>query len=415
LEKVNVERGQPSESTGVLRLQSSAGISSVIFGVRNLSFSIYLGNPFINLGPAVIGLLFTVSQVTGAVCAIPIGVLADRLGRKKFIVLSRFLQAVGFLPLIFFTDVPPIFMGMLLLDTGSAVASAPFSALLADKSPLEKRNSVFSHNYVAISVGSAIGSAASMIPPYLRDNYGFGGVQSYNPLFIILFLVGLASLVVISTVHEDKASKESQLNAQERRKTGGLESANKILKYSLTMVLIQIGAGMIVQLFSLWLSIAFGVNELELGPLYVAINLSMGAGYYLANWLATLMGSVRSIVVTQFMATVLLVVLPNIPSFQIVGIVYILRTALMNMSSPILTSFVCGIVPANERASALSISNSAGAIARAAGPALGGYEMTLSLALPFYICGAMYGVSTVIFYTFFKRTKPGECDQSSSS
>lgn len=405
-----MESRQRSESTGLLRLQSSAGISSVIFGVRNLSFAIYLGNPFIRLSPAVIGLLFTMSQVTGAVCAVPIGVLADRWGRKKFIVLARFLQAVGFLPLILFTDVPLIFAGMLLLDTGSAVSAPPFNALLADKSPLEKRNSVFSRNSMAISVGSATGSAASMIPPYLRDNYGFGGVQSYTPLFIILFLVGLASLGVISTVHEGKRDKEGELSAQKRRKTGGLTSANKILKYSLTMILIQVGAGMIVQLFSLWLSIAFGVNELELGPLYVIINLSMGAGYYLANWLAALIGTVPSVVLTQFIATILLVVLPNIPNFQIVGIVYILRTAIMNMSSPILTAFICGIVPTNERASALSISNSTGAIARAAGPALGGYEMTISLALPFYICGTLYAISTVIFYAFFKRSKPGECD-----
>jgi len=406
-----MENNDLAESTGVLGLQWSAGISSVIYGVRNLSFAIYFGTPFIGLGPAVIGLLFTISQVTGAVCAIPLGVLADKYGRKKFIILARALQAIGFLPLVFFTNVPLIFFGMLLIDTGSAIVSPPLSALLADKSSLEKRNKVFSHNYVAQSLGSAVGSAAAVIPPLLRNDFGASGVQSYSPLFMILFFVGVLSLLVILPVHEDRSRKVSKPDDGKKAETKKLTSANKIFKYSLTLVLIQIGAGMIVQLFSLWLSIAFGVTELQLGPLYVVINLAMGLGYYLANHLATLIGIVPSIVVTQFIATILLVALPNIPNFEIVGIVYIIRTAIMNMSSPIATSFVCGIVPANERASALSISTNAGAIARAAGPALGGYEMTLSLALPFYICGTLYAISTLIFYFFFRKSKPGECDE----
>jgi MFS family permease len=410
METVSVEPAQQAGSMGVRRLQLSAGISSVIFGIRQLSFSIYLGKDFIKLDPASIGLLFTLSQVFGALCAIPIGMLSDRFGRKRFIILARFLQAVGFVPLIFFSDVPVIFMGLVLLDSGSAISSPPFNALLADKSPLEKRNMVFSQNYVAISVGSAVGSASSVIPPYLRDNYGYGGIESYNPLFTILFFVAVSSLGVMLTVHEGQRPKEDKLNTQKGRKPGGLTSGNKIIKYSLTLVMIQIGAGMIVQLFSLWLSIAFGVTEREIGPLYVIINLSMGASYFLANWLAALVGSVPSIVVTQFFATILLVILPNIQNFEIVGVVYILRTAIMNMSNPILTAFICGIVPTTERASALSITNSAGAVARAMGPALGGYEMTVSMATPFYICGALYATSTLIFYAFFRKNKPGECD-----
>jgi predicted MFS family arabinose efflux permease len=172
--------------------------------------------------------------------------------------------------------------------------------------------------------------------------------------------------------------------------------------------MIQVGAGMIVQLFSLWLSLAFGVTELQLAPLYVVINLSMGLGYFLATGLASKIGTVRSIVVTQLLATLLLLAVPNIPNFEIVGIVYVIRSAIMNMSSPIQTSFVCSIVPVDERASALSISTSIGSIARSAGPAIGGELMMKSLALPFYICGTLYASSTLLFYLFFRKTR-SEC------
>ena len=403
-----VVQGQQVDTKGVRLLQLSSGISSVIYGIQNLSFPIYLSAGFIGYDAILIGLMFTVSQVIGATIAIPIGILADRWGRKKFVVAARLLQIAAFFPFILYTDFFSLMIGMILLQVGMATSSPPFNALLADKTTVERRNATFSYNYVALSVGSAAGSALCLLPPYLRESYGFGNVGSYNPLFIVMLLVATASLIVVIFVREGERIGTMQSNDQHEAKTVHFKSAGKIAKYTLTLVMIQVGAGMVVQLFSLWLRLAFGVTEDQLAPLYVVINLTMGLGYFLANGLASWIGTVRSIVLTQFLATLLLFALPNIPNFQIVGIVYIIRTAIMNMSNPILTSFICSIVPVDERASALSISTSIGSIARAVGPALGGELMVTSLALPFYICGTLYASSTLLFYLFFRRTRP-EC------
>ncbi|WXG44885.1 MAG: MFS transporter [Promethearchaeati archaeon SRVP18_Atabeyarchaeia-1] len=400
---------QQLDPKGVRLLQLSAGISSVIQGIQNLSFSIYLGKDFLNFDPAIIGLMFTASQVIGALFAIPMGVLADRWGRKRFVVAARFLQLVAFLPLIVSTDITFLLAGLIVLQVGSSMSSPPFSALLADKTLLEKRNATFSYNYVAMSVGSALGSGMCELPPYLRSNLGFDNVSSYRPLFISMLFIAAASLGVVTLVHERGKPLTTRSNTEQGIKSDRSTAGGRIAKYTLTLVTIQIGAGMIVQLFSLWLHLAFGVTELQLAPLYIVMNLSMGAGYLLANKLASLIGIVRSVVLTQLFATVLLVALPNIPDFQIVGIVYVLRTAIMNMSNPILTSFICSIVPVEVRASALGISNNTGAIARAFGPAIGGDLMLTSLALPFYICGGLYATSTVFFFLFFRRTKALEC------
>jgi MFS family permease len=403
---VSVVPEQQIDPNGVRLLQLSTGISSTIFGFQNLSFPIYLSAGFIGFDTIVIGLMFTVSQVIGAAFAIPMGILADRWGRKKFVVAARLLQISAFFAFIFLTDFVPLLAGMILLQVGMAVSTPPFNALLADKTPIERRNSAFSRNYVALSMGATVGSALCLLPPYLRDSYGFGSVASYRPLFIIMALIASASLAVIVFVREAGRPRNTLVKDEKRAKAVTFTSGGRIAKYTLTLVMIQVGAGMVVQLFSLWLRIAFGVAEDQLAPLYVVINLTMGLGYFLANGLAAWAGTVRSIVLTQFLATILLFALPNIPDFRIVGIVYIIRTAVMNMSNPILTSFICSIVPVDERATALSISNSTGSIARAVGPALGGGLMVASLSLPFYICGTLYASSTLLFYLFFKSTKP---------
>lgn len=413
-ETKRLESEQLVDHKGIRILNLSTGISSIIFGARNLTFALYLG--YIGFDSTLIGIMFTLSALVGATFAIPIGALADRWGRKKFIVVGRILQSTGILLLVFFTQFSYLLAGMMFQDIGMAASQSPLNALLADKSPSEKRNATFSRNYMFLAVGSAVGSVVSIVPHYLRVNSGFGSTESYIPLFAILFLAGLFSLFVVAFVRESKQSKVPQEDRQQAKRRVRLTSADKILKYSLTLSIIQLGAGMIITLFSYWLNRAFGVQEMELAPLYVIVNLSMGLGYYLANWLASQVGSVPSIVVSQTLAIVLLVAIPNIQTFELVGAIYVIRTMLMNMSTPILTSFITGVVPFNERASALGISNSTGTVARSIGPAVGGYLMgQVSMAMPFYVCGVLYAVSTALFYGFFRKTRVDEKLLSSNS
>nr|MDO8135418.1 MFS transporter [Candidatus Njordarchaeum guaymaensis] len=374
-------------------------------GVRSLTFAIYFR--YLGFDAALIGVIFTVGAIAGAITAIPVGALADRWGRKNFLIFGRFLQVIAVLPLILSTDLASILIAMMLLNLGMSASSPPLNALLADKSPSETRNTSFSHNYIALAIGMSVGSAMSIFPDYLRDNVGLNVVQSYLPLFVILFLLTLVSLFIVALIHEVKIPRGLRPGKDRRVKRRTLTSADKILKYSLASALISLGAGIVIQLFSLWLNLAFGAEEKELAPIYVATNLSLVLGYFTANKLANLIGSVPSIVVTQAIATVLLVALPNVQSFELVGAIYVVRAMLMNMPSPIQTSLITGVVPINERASALGISNSASTIAGAAGPAIGGYLMeNVSLSMPFYVCGSLYAASTAFFYTFFRKTKP---------
>jgi len=392
---------------GVRLLNLSSGMSSVAIGARSLTFSIYFR--YLGFDAALIGLIFTVGAIAGAITAIPVGALADRWGRKNFLVFGRFLQMIAVLPLILSTDLLSILTAMVLLNLGVSASSPPLNALLADKSPSETRNTSFSHNYIAVAIGSSVGSTVSIFPDYLRDNMGFNVVESYFPLFVVLFLFTLVSLFIVVIVNEVKIPREPRIGNEGRVQRRSLTSADKILKYSLASALISLGAGVVIQLFSLWLNLAFGVEEKELAPIYVATNLSLVLGFFTVNKLAKLIGSVPSIVVTQAVATALLVVLPNVQTFEFVGAIYVVRAMLMNMPGPIQTSLITGVVPINERASALGISNSASTIAGAAGPAIGGYLMeNVSLSMPFYVCGSLYAASTALFYTFFRKTKPHE-------
>jgi len=62
-----------------------------------------------------------------------------------------------------------------------------------------------------------------------------------------------------------------------------------------------------------------------LGPLYAVSSAVMAVAFLIAPKLAKTIGTVNTIVSTQAAATLLLVVIPLIPDFRIVSILYITR------------------------------------------------------------------------------------------
>lgn len=189
-----------------------------------------------------------------------------------------------------------------------------------------------------------------------------------------------------------------------------LRSMKKISSFAMTRGLIGFGAGLVIPLFSLWFYLRFGVGVSVLGPLFAISNVTLAFAYLASGKLAATIGSVNSLITCQALAIVLLVAIPESPSYAIVAVLYVARNFLMNMSQPLETSFLMSIVEPEERASASAIAGAASNITRAVSPSLGGHFMSsVSLSLPFYLTAALYATSTVLFYNFFKDVRiPGE-------
>jgi predicted MFS family arabinose efflux permease len=101
--------------------------------------------------------------------------------------------------------------------------------------------------------------------------------------------------------------------------------------------------------------------------------------------------------------------MPSIESFPVLGALFIVRQFLMNMSSPILSSFYMSQVDPSEMASATAISTTAWSFPNSISPAVGGYLMeSVSVDLPLYLCGSSYAISILLIYLFFykRRSKP---------
>jgi len=182
------------------------------------------------------------------------------------------------------------------------------------------------------------------------------------------------------------------------------KSLAMIAKYSLFMTVVGLGAGLIIPIFSLWFFIKFRYDETVLAPLNTIATAATALAGLLAPRLADWLGDIPSIILENGVATVALFLMPSTNSFAILSLLFIVRQFLMNMSSPIMSSFYMGHVDPNEMASASAISTTAWNLPNSITPAVGGYLMeSVSVDLPLYLCGTTYAFSLLLIYLFFHK------------
>jgi len=353
----------------------------------------------IGISAILIGVLTTVSLLATSILLVPFGILSDRYGRRPFLILGGFLIAISWAIMTFTTDFVYIAISRAISGIGNALTSAPFNAALADVSSDEDRTKAFSISSFVSQIASTGGALISGMPEALQAGFGFDLVSSYRPMFLLACLITLAAMGFMFPFKEERARMKESAKVRFR-------SMRKILIFAVTRGLIGFGAGFVIPLFSLWFYLRFGVGGQVLGPLFAISNVTLAFSYLISSRLARTVGSVNSLVLCQALAIVMLVAIPESPDYTIVSILYVARNFLMNMSGPIETSFLMGIVKPEERASASAIAGTASNVARAVSPSFGGYFMSsVSLSIPFYITAALYASSTAIFYSIFRNVR----------
>jgi predicted MFS family arabinose efflux permease len=100
------------------------------------------------------------------------------------------------------------------------------------------------------------------------------------------------------------------------------------------------------------------------------------------------------------------------PTYQLAGIIYIIRNFFMNISWPVQQSYLMGTVTADERASASAITSTIWGIGSSVGPIFAGYLLNgtdyASISAPLLFGSAIYLASAIAFYFLFRRKPPPE-------
>lgn len=376
------------------RIYASSILTGIPMGFNFVAFPIYLS--LVGYNSFEIGLVIAVGTLVGAIFMIPFGVLSDKFGRLKFIITARVLSAVSFLILIFSYNIVIVYASNIIQGIAFANIGSSFSALMSEKSTVENRNFVFSRNTFFSGVSMAGGMVLSNFPSYLI-NLKFGVFPSFRYMFILFFLIQIVSIILFLGISEDYVPI--------KRRGVSKETMRTVWKLGV-LGMIGLGAGIIVRLFSLWFYLKFGLNIGTIGNFFAISQFLTALANLFSARLASLMGTIKSIVTTEALSVVILVLIPLSISPSMAIVLYITRSLLMNMSSPVMTAFTMSIIRKEERATAASIIQLFDSAPRSFGPAIGGYFYSIGdLDLPFYITAFLYSISITFFFILFRKTR----------
>jgi len=376
-------------------------IPNVAIGFIYTDLGYFLIN-FQGLSHTQAGFVITVMGLTLVAESIPMGILADRFGRKKMLVLGNLCASLSLLGFALTTNYALILLVAVLEGTGEAAYAVSVSALLAGNAGNEKRTAAFSLLNIIGWIASAIGAAViSSVNGFVR--LGLDLAQAHVVLFALVGLLDLAVTPFLLKIGEGPSFGRAK--GWLPRKSGGV-----LLKYLSYSVLIAVGAGLFVPIMTVWFRAAYGVPD-DVSGLVLAVTSLLTAGVVVITpRLARRFGLVKATVVTEASSTAFMLAVPLSPTFPVSATFYVVRVFLMNLSSPLTQSLIMGLVSPDERGMASGITASLWRLPNSLSTTVGLTWIGEGLiALPFYVATVLYVVGITIFWLVFRNaTLPEE-------
>jgi MFS family permease len=376
-----------------------SSFSSVGYGYFIIAVSAYL--PEIGFTAKQVGLLLGLNGLVFVLSAVPIGILADRRGRKGFLLGGL----LGLAPIMFVYAYSKDFSILLAASIVAGVAEGAYmacwNAMIADQTTLKNRNEAFSLSFIVGNASFGIGMALPFVFPAISDFTGLTSEAIHDAAFVFLGALCLVSPALLWVLLKDY--KEELRPGKALILT---ESRGPLFKFSAVNSLIGLGAGFIIPLIPTWFVLKFNVSDVYSGPLLAISSITIALSAVLSARIATRYGMIRAIVLTQGLSTVFMLSLAFAPGAVLAGSLYLVRAALMNMSSPIADSFLMSIISKEERGFASAINSIVWRLPNSASTVVGGMLLASGFyKTPFFLATGFYAISIALLYVLFKDAK----------
>ncbi len=380
-------------------------VAGVAIGIFRLLFNFYI----LSLGydEKLLGNLVTASSLTALFVALPMGYLADILGRKVSLLISAVLVSITIGMMVIWPVTPILYLMNILSGVAQSLAGVTMSPFLMENSGPRERTYLFSFSaglqMVSASVGNWIGG---YLPSWVAGARGVEAVSSQaygSSILVVAIALGISILPLILI-------KMPRLDHSERTVFAPFSYAaknpKKLTKLVLPMLITSIGAGLIMPFMNVFFRLQYHQSDQMIGVLFAWGSLAMGLGLLAAPPLADRMGKIQIVVITQGLSIPFLILLGFSPLFWVSGLAYYIRVALMNMSSPVYQTFVMEQVEPSSRAMVASLVSMSWNFGWAISPTISGIlQVRYGFGPPFMGTIILYAISVFLYWYFWWRKR----------
>jgi MFS family permease len=380
-------------------------IAGIAIGIFRLLFNFYV----LSLGfdEKLLGNLVTTGSMTALIVALPMGYLADFLGRKKSLLIAAIMISFSIGMMVVWPTSPVLYAMNIVSGAAQSLAGMTMSPFLMENSGDHERTYLFSFSMgiqmVSASVGNWIGGYLPTWVGNMRDVSALSSQAYGGSILVVAIALAIAVLPLLLI-------KMPRLDHSERTLFAPFSYAaknpKKLTKLILPMLITSVGAGLIMPFMNVFFRQQYHQSDQVIGVLFAWGSLAMGLGLLIAQPLADRLGKIQLVVITQGLSIPFLILLGFSPVFWASTAAYYIRVALMNMSSPVYETFVMERVEPSHRAMVASLESMAWNFGWALSPTVSGIlQVRYGFGPPFMGTIILYTISVFMYWFFWWRKR----------
>ena len=371
-----------------------------------LIFNLYLKE--LDWVESAIGKSVALKSLGSAIATLPIAFILGKGRIKRWLLSSAFFNIIAYV-LVSISKNENIINGSVFsigaLSAIYVVASAPF--IMSRTSPAE-RPFAYSMNAAMSTLSGIIGSLLSGALRDLMAMVTGNEVVAYQATLLCGALFALASLLPYSLIKESEPkpdiseSNPSQEPGKKEKFSLTIKDVAFMIKILLPSLFFGFGAGITIPFVNLYFKTVWKMNDGFIGLVFAAGQASTFTGMILAPFIFHKLGRIRTIVGVQWASIPFILILAFIGNLPLAILAYLVRQALMNMSSPVQDQFTMEITKPVLRPIINALEFLVWTLAWTISSKIGGNILEKGSFTPcFLITASAYAIGTGIFLVFF--------------
>jgi len=355
-----------------------------------------------------LGLVNAAPSLSALVLGVPMGLLSDRLGRKRAMMLGFSIANLAIIAMLLSRHEAVILCFALIYGAAGqlyVLSHAPFMMKISDD---RSRDILFSVSFGMFPLASTAGNLLSGYLPGLFKGWFHitSSALAYQGVLLFCVVSSFLVLVPIAFIHEPRTVPQEAAAGAKDPKT----SIWKVLFRPLTMKLslpnlfIGFGAAILVPYFNVFFVERHQMSDASLGLLFGAGSLLTGVACIIGPRLVgNLGGKVRMVILIQAVSLVFLLMIGFSPWPWLAVVGFLARGALMNMVAPLFDAFGLEQSLESEHGAVNSIRSLALNVGWAVGPYISGLVQQRYGYSPLFISTAvLYSISILLVWIFFR-------------
>lgn len=382
------------------------------YGFLSVVLALYLAAT--GLAEEQIGLLLSLTLAGDAVITLWITTSADRIGRKRMLLLGAGLMVLA--GAVFIATRNPILLALaaiigVISPSGNEIG--PFLSIeqagLSQLLPDARRTQVFAWYNL---VGSFATASGALCGGWLAQGLQAGGMEALPAYRVVLVGYALAGILLLAFFGFLSSAVEPAKKASNEKRVLGLHrSRGVVVKLSSLFALDAFAGGLIIQsMLAYWFHVRFGIDSGLIGSIFFGSNILAGISALLAVPMAKKFGLINTMVFTHIPSNILLMLVPLMPNLPLAIGVLLARFSISQMDVPTRQSYTMAVVEPDERSAAAGVTGIARSVGAAFSPSIAGLFLGVPalISAPIFLCGGLKIMYDLLLWREFSAVKPPE-------